>query len=61
MRNNIVSLIEIRDMDLQICTFILTNEKIAELERIIHSMQKYSGKAEPRRQLPSFHPPWNYF
>ena len=54
-------LTEIRDMDWQICTFTFTNEKMAELERIIHSMQKYSGKAEPRRQLPSFRPPWKYF
>ena len=56
-----IVLTEIRDMDWQICT--LTNEKMAELEKIIHSIQKYSGKAEPRRQLPSFRvrPPWKYF
>ena len=50
-------LTEIRDMNWQICTLAFTNEKMAELERIIHSMKKYSGKAEQSKQLPSFHPP----
>ena len=36
-------LTEIRDMNWQICTLTFTNEKLAELERIIHSMKKYSG------------------
>ena len=36
-------LTEIRDMNWQICTLTFTNEKMAELERIIHSMKKYSG------------------
>ena len=47
-------LTEIRDMNWQICTFAFTNEKMAELERIIHSMKKYSVKGIPSsRQLPS--------
>ena len=40
-------LTEIRDMNWQICTFAFTNEKMAELERIIHSMKKCSGKGIP--------------
>ena len=50
-------LTEIRDMNWQICTLAFTNEKMAELERIIHSMKKYSGKVERSKQLPSFHTP----
>ena len=47
-------LTEIRDMNWQICTLAFTNEKMAELERIIHSMKKYSVKGIPSsRQLPS--------
>ena len=47
-------LTEIRDMNWQICTLTFTNEKIAELERIIHSMKKYSDKGiHSSRQLPS--------
>ena len=47
-------LTEIRDMNWQICTLAFTNEKMAELERIIHSMKKYSGKGIPSsRELPS--------
>ena len=56
-----IVLTEISNMaDCESCTSTFKKQKMAELERIILSMKKYSGKKEPRRQLPSPCLPWKY-
>ena len=55
-----IVLTEIKNTDWESCTSTFKNQKMAEVEKIIHLMKKYPGNKEPRRQLPSPHLPWKY-